>query len=95
MADKKTTEEVVEEVAAEEVSESIASESVATEGETVTITAGDLNTMVKIIDAGSQRGAWRGEELTTVGGLREKLVSTINSLNPAAEEDAAAEEAAA
>ena len=90
-----TKDETVEEVAKEVVSESIATESVTTAGETVTITAGDLNTMVKIIDAGSQRGAWRGEELTTVGGLREKLVTTINSLNPATEESAEAEEATA
>ena len=52
------------------------------------ITAGDLSTMVKVIDAGSQRGAWRGEELTTIGGLREKLVTVINAIAPKAEEDA-------
>lgn len=46
------------------------------------ITVGDLTTMVNIIDAGSQRGAWRGEELAVVGGLRNKLAAILTVLNP-------------
>jgi len=49
------------------------------------VTAGDLALMVQIIDAGSQRGAWRGEELATVGALRNKLAAIVKSLNPPAE----------
>lgn len=50
------------------------------------VTAGDLATMVRIIDASSQRGAFRGEELETVGALRTKLASIVNALAPSAEE---------
>ena len=53
--------------------------------EVPTITAGDLNLMVNIIDAGSQRGAWRGEELSTVGNLRTKLAAVVKAVTPAAE----------
>lgn len=50
------------------------------------VTAGDLALMVQVIDAGSQRGAWRGEELATVGALRNKLAGIVKALNPPAEE---------
>ena len=50
------------------------------------MTAGDLALMVQVIDAGSQRGAWRGEELATVGALRNKLAGIVKALNPPAEE---------
>lgn len=46
------------------------------------VTAGDLALMVQVIDAGSQRGAWRGEELATVGALRNKLAGIVKALNP-------------
>lgn len=50
------------------------------------VTAGDLALMVQVIDAGSQRGAWRGEELATVGALRNKLAGIVKALNPPTEE---------
>lgn len=50
------------------------------------VTAGDLALMVQVIDAGSQRGAWRGEELATVGALRNKLAGIVKALNPKEEE---------
>lgn len=50
------------------------------------VTAGDIALMVQVIDAGSQRGAWRGEELATVGALRNKLAAIVKALNPPAEE---------
>ncbi len=53
------------------------------------VTAGDLALMVQVIDAGSQRGAWRGEELATVGSLRNKLAGIVKALNPPAEETTA------
>lgn len=46
------------------------------------ITAGDLSTVVRIIDAGSQRGAWRGEELSVIGTLRNKLVTVLKVVAP-------------
>lgn len=53
---------------------------------TPSITAGDLKTIVNVIDAGAQRGAWRGEELPLIGNLRSKIVAVIESVVPAAEE---------
>ena len=53
--------------------------------EVPSITAGDLRTMVNIIDAGSQRGAWKGEELSLIGNLRTKLVAIIQAVAPAPE----------
>lgn len=66
----------------------------------IEITANDLATMVRIIDAGSQRGTFRGEELAAVGILRNKLAAAVNALapqKPVEEEktEEAAEEAAA
>jgi len=52
------------------------------------VTAGDLALMVKIIDAGSERGAWKGEELGTIGAIRTKMVAIVQSVAPV--EDAAA-----
>jgi len=52
------------------------------------IVAGDLVMMVKIIDAGSERGAWKGEELGTIGTLRTKLVQIVQSVAPV-QDDAA------
>ena len=61
-------------------------EEVKQEAETPTITAGDLATMVNIIDAGSQRGAWRGEELSAIGNLRTKLAEVVKAMSPDVEE---------
>ena len=46
------------------------------------VTAGDLALIVKIIDAGSERGAWKGEELGTIGNLRTKMVAIVQSVAP-------------
>lgn len=46
------------------------------------ITAGDLALLVKIIDAGSERGAWRGEELGTIGAIRTKMAQIVKSVAP-------------
>lgn len=54
--------------------------------ENAPITAGDLATMVRIIDAGSQRGTFKGEEMEVVGALRNKLATIVNALAPATEE---------
>lgn len=74
MAEEKTTEEVTAEVVAPT--------------ETPSITAGDLRMMVNIIDAGSLRGAWKGEELATIGNLRTKLAAVVQSVTPQTEEAA-------
>lgn len=50
----------------------------------MTIDVSDVQNMVKIIDTVSVRGAFRGEELATVGQFREKLVEVLKA---AAEEE--------
>lgn len=55
----------------------------------------DLENAVKVIDAACTRGAFRGEEMSGVGAVRDKLVSFIVASQPKAEgEEATAEEAA-
>jgi hypothetical protein len=46
--------------------------------EPVTLNIADLQTMVNIIDACSQRGAFKAEELATVGAVYNKLVAFVN-----------------
>jgi len=46
------------------------------------ITAGDLALLVKVIDAGAERGAWKGEEMGTIGNIRSKLVAIVKSVAP-------------
>lgn len=70
----------------------------APEGETVkvSISLQDFAAMVNIIDVVSQRGAIKGEELESVGGVRNRLVAFIQAAapqqQPAAEEDGEAAE---
>ena len=44
------------------------------------LTLQDLIVVAQIIQLGSQRGAWRAEELTTVGGLYTKLIAFLDSV---------------
>ena len=60
---------------------------------TPNITATDIATVVRIIDAGSQRGAWRGEELATIGAVRDKFSAVVKALTPAAPAEEASEDA--
>ena len=55
------------------------------------LTVQDLAGLVSIIDVVSQRGAFRGEELSGVGQMRERLVAEVQEQGqevpqPAAEE---------
>ena len=43
----------------------------------------DLVAVVQLIDVCSTRGAFRGEELATVGGLRTKLTEIVKANQPA------------
>jgi hypothetical protein len=45
----------------------------------------DLAAVVQLIDVCSTRGAFRGEELATVGGLRTKLTEIVKANQPAPE----------
>jgi hypothetical protein len=42
----------------------------------------DLVAVVQLIDVCSTRGAFRGEELATVGGLRTKLTEIVKANQP-------------
>lgn len=46
------------------------------------ITVKDLAIMVNVIDLSAQRGAWKGEELSTLGQLRDKLAVVVKALTP-------------
>jgi hypothetical protein len=55
------------------------------------ITVKDLAVIVNIIDLSAQRGAWKGEELSTVGEIRNKIATVVRALTP---QEAPAEEVA-
>jgi hypothetical protein len=50
-----------------------------------TIEINDIASVVQLIDVCSTRGAFRGEELSTVGGLRTKLTEIVKANQPAPE----------
>ena len=50
-----------------------------------TIDINDLVSVVQLIDVCSTRGAFRGEELAMIGGLRTKLAEIVKANQPAPE----------
>lgn len=44
----------------------------------IELTLNDLIGVVQVIDLASSRGAFRGEDLLPVGGLREKIARYVN-----------------
>ena len=48
-----------------------------------TIDINDLVSVVQLIDVCSTRGAFRGEELSMIGGLRTKLAEIVKANQPA------------
>ena len=64
----------------------------ATETAAVQLGLNDLQATIQIIDVASTRGAFRGEELTSVGGVRDRIGAFLEANKPAEPEgDAAAE----
>jgi len=47
--------------------------------EPVEITIGDFNSVVNVIDVCSARGAFRGEELASIGMLRQKFAGAVEA----------------
>jgi len=47
----------------------------------------DLQATIQIIDVASTRGAFRGEELTSVGGVRDRINAFLEANKPAEAED--------
>jgi len=46
------------------------------------ITISDLQNILQVIDVAAQRGAFRGNELTSVGGVRDKLAAFLEAVAP-------------
>jgi len=46
------------------------------------ITVVDLQNILQVIDVAATRGAFRGNELTSVGGVRDKLAAFLESVTP-------------
>ena len=72
--DNKKTEKVVEETPA--------TEETAQEQQAQPLTVQDLITLKSAIELGTQRGAWRANELTAVGSVYERLSLFVASLLP-------------
>jgi len=64
----------------------------ATETAAVQLGLNDLQATIQIIDVASTRGAFRGEELTSVGGVRDRINAFLEANKPAEPEGDAAEE---
>tara|TARA_R110001606_G_C15272299_1_gene639622 strand:+ start:780 stop:1082 length:303 start_codon:yes stop_codon:yes gene_type:complete len=58
----------------------------------VSITLGDLSTLLQIIDVCSQRGGFQGQELAGVGMLRNKVETYLRQNAPQQQQDSAAHE---
>ena len=56
-----------------------------TEENAPTITVTDIAAMLRIIDTAAERGAYRGEELTAVGSVRDKAAVFVNFIREQAE----------
>jgi len=47
-----------------------------------------FTSMLNIIKVSQQRACWKADELTTIGGMHDKLVEIINKLQKSAENEA-------
>jgi hypothetical protein len=63
------------------------------EAKTPDVNLGDFKSVLQIIDVASQRGAFRGEELSSVGAVRDRIAAFVGFHTP--KEEAAPEEAEA
>ena len=57
------------------------------------ISLNDLQVILQIVDAAAERGAFKGEELSSVGAVRDKLSAFLTFVAQAQEEQRAKEEA--
>ena len=53
------------------------------EAEATQLTMADIQGFVSVIDIASQRGAFRGEEMSQVGGLRDRVTSFLKAAQEA------------
>lgn len=54
-----------------------------TQDERPTLTLNDLRLMTQVIESGLERKAWKVEELSTVGGLYDRISTFLNAANTA------------
>lgn len=59
-----------------------------TEATTPSITLPDISNAVRIIDAAAERGAFRGNELSQVGAVRDRLAAFLAAVAPEPEGEA-------
>jgi hypothetical protein len=60
---------------------------------TVQLSLNDFALVINIIDACTERGAFKGNELATIGQLREKFVAFVKANTPAEAAEEKTEEA--
>jgi len=82
-----------EEVVTEEVVESDAPEMEVPEQADTSISLQDLQVLANIVDLATQRGAFRGNELSQVGAVFDKLSAFLSQVAAAQAEQAEGEEA--
>jgi hypothetical protein len=61
------------------------------QAETAQITLADLQNALNIIDVAAERGTFKGGELSTVGGVRDKLSAFLEASKPTETPEPAAE----
>lgn len=64
-----------------------------TQTEAPQITLVDLQNALRIIDVAAERGAYKGNELTSIGSVRDKIAAFLDAVLPK-EEEAPADESA-
>ena len=65
-----------------------------TEVSAPSVTLTDISNAVRIIDAAAERGAFKGNELSQVGAVRDRLAGFLAAVAPAPTEEAEAESVA-
>lgn len=63
------------------------SKNMSEEAKTVDLDLGDFSAIVRIIDVASERGAFKGAELSSVGAVRDKFAEFIDHHTPKKEEE--------
>ena len=76
----------------EEISEGFTQDQTGEPGAVESITLRELDQIAQIIDLASQRGAFRGGEMSTVGQLYDKLATFLNNVKEQQEAAKAAAE---
>jgi len=72
-----------------EISNNTQSEQAASDSqEKPNLTLQDLSMMVQILQVGTSRGAWKADELSSVGGLYDRITAFLTAAGVATKKDA-------